>query len=210
MARRPCSRRCSAWSRPTSGSSRWRTSPNSGSTTPHVVALEARQANAEGAGALGTERLLREALRMRPDRIVVGGVSGRRDPGTHVGTQHRARRGERGRSTRTGSATSRRGSRRSGRSPVSPRSRSRGRRRVRSTSSCTWSVGTACGGSPRWGAWGVDRQGRLEVMPFSIGASGGLGMPGRERARRARAVPAGPPGGQLVRVATATASGETA
>jgi pilus assembly protein CpaF len=41
---------------------------------PHVVGLEARTANLEGTGAVPLRDLVRQALRMRPDRLVVGEV----------------------------------------------------------------------------------------------------------------------------------------
>jgi pilus assembly protein CpaF len=43
---------------------------------PHVVALESRQPNLEGAGRIGLDSLVREALRMRPDRLVLGECRG--------------------------------------------------------------------------------------------------------------------------------------
>ncbi|MEY4492143.1 MAG: hypothetical protein RL085_554 [Actinomycetota bacterium] len=42
----------------------------------HFVSLQTRQANIEGRGEIGLDRLVRESLRMRPDRIAIGEARG--------------------------------------------------------------------------------------------------------------------------------------
>lgn len=57
---------------------------------PHHVSLEARQPNLEGVGGISVARLVRESLRMRPDRLVVGECRGEeiRDLLTALNTGH--------------------------------------------------------------------------------------------------------------------------
>jgi len=43
---------------------------------PHVVRLETREATPDGVGEVGLAQLLRTALRLRPDRLVVGEIRG--------------------------------------------------------------------------------------------------------------------------------------
>ncbi len=50
--------------------------PEISSSAPHVVSLVARRANLEGTGEIGLSQLTLAALRMRPDRIVIGEVRG--------------------------------------------------------------------------------------------------------------------------------------
>ena len=43
---------------------------------PHIVSLQTRMPNTEGVGAVSMQTLIRQALRMRPDRLIVGEVRG--------------------------------------------------------------------------------------------------------------------------------------
>ncbi len=54
----------------------------------HIVRLETKPENSDGEGKVTIRDLVRNALRMRPDRIVVGEVRGR-SPGYAPGDEHR-------------------------------------------------------------------------------------------------------------------------
>src|SRR5205085_9838840 len=47
---------------------------------PHVVRMETRPSNIEGTGEVTTRDLVRNALRMRPDRVIVGECRGPEAP----------------------------------------------------------------------------------------------------------------------------------
>ena len=75
-ARRRCSTRCRASSRTTSGSITIEDAAELQLQQDHVVRLETRPPNIEGKGAVTTRDLVRNALRMRPERIIIGECRG--------------------------------------------------------------------------------------------------------------------------------------
>lgn len=126
---------------------------------PHVVRLETRPANQEGAGLVTLQDLVRQALRMRPDRLVVGEVRG--PEVVHLlAALNTGHEGAAAPCTPMPPPMYRPGWRRSVRRPGStgPRCTASWRRR------CRWfciscGTGPGGGGSPKYTSWSEIRQG---------------------------------------------------
>lgn len=145
---------------------------------PHHVALEARQANLEGAGAVGLDRLVREALRMKPDRLVVGECRGGevRELLTALNTGHDGGAGTVHANSLTDVAT-----RLEALGALAGLDDLALARQVRSAMEFVVHLERASDGSRRIAAIGTfaDTDGRLQVVPEQIATA-----PSRRRARR--------------------------
>ena len=91
-ARRRCSTRCRASSRPSERIVTIEDSAELQLQQPHVISLEARPPNVEGKGQVTIRDLVRNSLRMRPDRIIVGEVRGAETLDMLQAHEHRPRR----------------------------------------------------------------------------------------------------------------------
>ena len=150
---------------------------------PHVVQMETRPPNIEGAGHIPQRELVRNALRMRPDRIIVGEVRGPEafDMLQAMNTGHDG-------SMTTVHANSPRDALYRIENMVImanlnlPLRAIRCTSRVRSISSCTSSAcataSDACRTSPRSPAWRVKSLRCASSSPFSFAASGATGSMG--------------------------------
>ena len=122
---------------------------------PHVVRLESRPAGIEGSGEVTIRDLVRNALRMRPDRIVIGEVRGAEamDLLVALNTGHRGALSTVHANGARGCAAAPRDPGDDGRPRRAPRGRQRAARRTRSSSSSISSA-MARGGMPsssaRW------------------------------------------------------------
>ena len=140
-ARPRCCRACSRWCRPEERIVLVEDSGELAPAHPHVVRLEARTANVEGAGAVDLRTLVREALRMRPDRHRRRRGPRRRGGRAARGAQHRPRRrrGHGARLRRGCAAGPARGARPGGRAATGGAAQPARGRPCRSW--CTWPAG---------------------------------------------------------------------
>ncbi len=88
-ARRPCSTRCRATSPSNERLITIEDAAELQLQQPHVGRLETRPPNVEGKGEVRQRELVKNALRMRPDRIIVGEVSRRGSLRHAAGDEHR-------------------------------------------------------------------------------------------------------------------------